>query len=66
VNYHCCDIVRVNKFPANHINEFARVEEVGEDYVVVSNMNQPFQGTLANKKLALHEVSPHRCMEDRR
>jgi hypothetical protein len=45
------DIVRLVEYPVGHVNEKARVVEVNKEGIVVSNMNMPFMGTLANKQI---------------
>lgn len=52
------DIVRIKKYSKDHSNGYARVEytDMVKGVVVVSNMNQPFQGTFAFKELPLNEV----------
>jgi len=52
------DFVRINKYPAEHPNAVARVVEVGPEFVLVSNMNMPFMGSLSCAKFSLSEVSP--------
>jgi hypothetical protein len=51
------DYVRINKYPEGNINSVARVVDVGEDFVLVSNMNMPFMGSLAMAKFKFTEVS---------
>lgn len=50
------DIVRLLDYPENHINSHARVEKVTPTHAVVSNMNQPFSGTLGWKHIPLNKV----------
>lgn len=50
------DFVRLPKFPEDHPNAMARVVDVRGEIVVVSNLNQPFQGTLANVLFNRNEV----------
>jgi hypothetical protein len=50
------DFVRIPKFHENHPNAMARVVEVRDTMVVVSNLNQPFLGTLANVLFNRSEV----------
>ena len=45
------DIVRNMNVDIHHIDAFARVTEVHGKYIRVSNMNMPFQGTMANEIL---------------
>lgn len=51
-------IVRIKKYPKDHVNGYARVERQDKDagYVIVSNMNMPFCGTLGMEKLNMDEV----------
>ena len=50
------DTVRIKLFPADHINAEARVVDIRGDMVVVSNLNMPFCGTLANVLFNRNEV----------
>jgi glycine cleavage system H lipoate-binding protein len=42
------DIVRIKGAPEGDINEFAKVKSVLEDGVWISNLNQPFSGTISD------------------
>ena len=52
-------IVRINQYPEDHINAYARVEKI--DYqahtVRVANMNMPFQGTFSYQPFTFDEVT---------
>lgn len=39
--------VRLTEYPKDHMNAYARIAEVREGEIVVSNLNMPFQGTLS-------------------
>lgn len=42
-------VVRLLYYPAGHINEYALFLRRDGDGIRVSNMNMPYQGTLANE-----------------
>lgn len=50
------DIVRIKKYSVNSPNAEARIVDIRGDMVVVSNLNQPFQGTLSNVLFNNNEV----------
>lgn len=50
------DTVEILSYPIGSPNRLARVEEVTATYVVVTNANQPFMGTLYGKKFNRSEV----------
>jgi hypothetical protein len=55
VNPKVNDKVRVLRYAKTSPNGYARVTEVNRGYIKVSNLNMPFQGTLANKVLFIGE-----------
>lgn len=50
------DFVRIKRYSANSPNAEARIVDIRGDMVVVSNLNQPFCGSLANVLFNRNEV----------